>query len=198
MILIAGLGNPGTKYAKTRHNIGFMVLDKLNSELKKRGHHINPFKKIKTHEALVASGDVDGQDILLAKPTTFMNASGIAINRLSRNHNIPIENIWIICDDMDIPLGSIKIKPKGGSGGHNGLKSIAQGLKSNNFTRFRIGIWSNESEEVTSKEARAEFVLQKFHKNEHEIINKQINDMTDAIELALKDGLAKAMNKYNK
>src|SRR3990172_7602913 len=142
MILIAGLGNPGTKYAKTRHNIGFMVLDKLNSELKKRGHHINPFKKIKTHEALVASGDVDGQDILLAKPTTFMNASGIAINRLSRNHNIPTENIWI-----------------------------------------------NESEEVTSKEARAEFVLQKFHKNEHEIINKQINDMTDAIELALKDGL---------
>ena len=168
MILIVGLGNPGKKYQDTRHNIGFGVIDKLQSlNLKK---------------------------VILAKPKTFMNLSGKAVKSLIKKYKIPTANLWVIHDDIDLPLGKIRIVKNRGAAGHKGVESIIKELGTKNFVRFRIGICPK-----TGKPKNPEnFVLQKFNKEEKEIIKEVIKKTAKAIEYFLKEGLEKAMNKFNK
>jgi len=185
MILIVGLGNPGKKYQDTRHNIGFGVIDKLQSlNLKK---------------------------VILAKPKTFMNLSGKAVKSLIKKYKIPTANLWVIHDDIDLPLGKIRIVKNRGAAGHKGVESIIKELGTKNFVRFRIGICPK-----TGKPKNIEkFVLQKlreakpseagdetksqrpFNKDEEKIIREVIKKSVEAVEMSLREGLEKATNKLN-
>jgi PTH1 family peptidyl-tRNA hydrolase len=168
MILIVGLGNPGKKYQKTRHNIGFQVIDNLR---------LLPLKRV-----------------ILAKPKSFMNLSGKAVKRLIENYKLKIENLIIVHDDIDLPLGKIRIVKNRGSAGHKGVGSIMKELGTKNFVRFRIGIHPR-----TGKPKNPErFVLQKFNKEEEKIVKEVIKKTTEAIGFSLKQGLEKAMSEYNK
>jgi len=168
MILIVGLGNPGRKYQKTRHNIGFRVIDQLSSlELEK---------------------------VILDKPKTFMNLSGKVVKNLLKTYNLKPNNLIIIHDDIDIPLGKIRIVKNRGSAGHKGVESIIKELGTKNFARFRIGILPK-----TGKPQNPErFVLQKFKKEEEKIAKEVIKQTAEAIKLTIKEGLEKAMNRFNK
>jgi len=168
MILIVGLGNPGKKYQKTRHNIGFRVIDKLKP--------------------------LNLKGVILAKPQTFMNLSGKAVKKLMSNVKCQMSNLWVIHDDIDLPLGKIRISKGRSSAGHKGVESIIRELKTKNFVRFRVGI-----QPKTGKPRNPEkFVLQKFNKEEEKIIKEVIEKAVEAIEFSLKEGLEKAQNKYNK
>ncbi len=168
MILIVGLGNPGKKYQKTRHNLGFRVVDELKS--------------------------LNLKNVTLAKPKTFMNLSGKAIKSLITNYKIPTTNIWVIHDDIDLPLGKIRISKGRGAAGHKGVESIIKELKTKNFVRFRIGIYPK-----TGKPKNPEkFVLQKFNKDEERLVKEAIKKTAEAIEFSLKVDLAKTMSRYNK
>jgi PTH1 family peptidyl-tRNA hydrolase len=168
MILIVGLGNPGKKYQKTRHNIGFRVIDQLQSlNLKK---------------------------VILAKPQTFMNLSGKTVKLLVARYRLPVTNLWVIHDDIDLPLGKIRIVKNRGSAGHKGVESIIRELGTKNFIRFRVGICPK-----TSKPKNPEkFVLQKFNKDEEKIVKEVIKKTVEAIEFSLKTSLEKAMSEFNK
>ena len=189
MILIVGLGNPGKKYKNTRHNIGFRIVDELTKELsslKRRG-------------------------VILAKPKTFMNLSGKAVKSLIKKYKIPTANLWVIHDDIDLPLGKIRIVKNRGAAGHKGVESIIKELGTKNFVRFRIGICPK-----TGKPKNIEkFVLQKpreakpseagdetksqrpFNKDEEKIIREVIKKSVEAVEMSLREGLEKATNKLN-
>ncbi len=167
MILIVGLGNPGEKYTKTRHNIGFRVIDQLQSlNLKK---------------------------VILAKPKTFMNLSGKAVKSLITKYKMPTTNLWVIHDDIDLPLGKIRIVKNRGSAGHKGVESIIRELKTKEFIRFRIGI-----SQFAQNQKSNEFVLKNFTKNEEKIVKKLIKKIAEAIEFSLKEGIEKAMSRFNK
>jgi len=184
MILIVGLGNPGKKYEKTRHNIGFRVIEELE------GKFLN-------------------KKIIIAKSQTFMNESGKSVKRLIENCKLKskkissspsslsrsiIENLIVVHDDIDLPLGKIRIVKNRGAAGHKGVESIIKELKTKNFIRFRIGI-----QPKTYKPKNIEkFVLQKFNKDEEEIVREVIKKSVEAIEILLREGLEKAMNKFNK
>ena len=169
MILIVGLGNPGKKYKNTRHNVGFRVIDELKS--------------------------LNLKNVTLAEPKTFMNLSGKAIKSLIVKYKLPATNLWIIHDDIDLPIGKIKIVKNRGAAGHKGVESIIRELKTKNFVRFRIGI---KPQGAGNRKQRTEkFVLQKFNKDEEGIIKEVIKKTAEAIEFSLKAGLEKAMSKYN-
>ena len=170
MILIVGLGNPGKKYEKTRHNIGSRIIDELES--------------------------LNLENVVLAKPTTFMNESGKAVKSLTKNYKLKTINLFIIHDDIDLPLGKIRIGIGRGAAGHKGVESIINELKTKNFIRFRIGI-KPEPYTLTPK-TLDRFVLQKFNKEEEKIIKEVIKKIVEAIEMTLKEGLEKAMSKYNR
>jgi len=168
MILIVGLGNPGKKYTKTRHNIGFRVIDQLQSlNLKK---------------------------VILAKPKTFMNLSGKTVKLLIARYRLPVTNLWVIHDDIDIPLGKIRIVKNRGSGGHKGVESIIKELGTKNFVRFRIGICPKSGKPKNPEN----FVLQNFSRKEEESTKNAIKKTAEAVELFLKKGPEKAMNMFNK
>ena len=167
MILIVGLGNPGKKYQDTRHNIGFGVIDKLQSlNLKK---------------------------VILAKPKTFMNLSGKAVKSLIKKYKIPTANLWVIHDDIDLPLGKIRIVKNRGAAGHKGVESIIKELGTKNFVRFRIGIQPKFGKPKNPER----FVLQKFNKEEEKIVKEVIKKTAEAIEMILKEKIEKAMSKFN-
>jgi len=169
MILIVGLGNPGKKYEKTKHNIGFRIID----EVEKR--------KL-------------SKKVMLFKPSTFMNNSGKEIKDLTKTYAPDPKNLIIIHDDIDLPLGKIRISENRGAGGHKGVESIIKELKTKNFIRFRVGI---QPEKGKSKNVER-FVLRPFNKEEETIVKKIIKKTAEAIEFSLKMGLEKAMNKFNK
>ena len=184
--LIAGLGNPGDKYEGTRHNAGFMVLDELMNSLR------GTFKTKMYHNAILFEGNCKGEKLLLVKPLTFMNLSGEAVELIARKNDILPNEIVALFDDMDLPLGKIRIKKGGGgSGGHNGVESIAKELKSSDFARVRIGIGRGDVNE------QIDHVLSQFNKDEKELFAKVAKISTDAIKLVLYRGLKEAMNKYN-
>jgi len=189
MKLIVGLGNPGEEYAKTRHNIGFQVTDLVHNDLK-----FDEFQLKNKFDAYLSEGDFKNEKVFLAKPATFMNLSGTAVQKISSFYKIESKDIWIIVDDLDLKLGDIKIKEKGSAGSHNGLISIIQCLGTENFPRFKIGIESRESRQIKGKD----FVLNQFSKEEEKIIKKARESAKDAIILGLKEGIMAAMNKYNK
>lgn len=186
MILIAGLGNPGKKYLYTRHNIGFQIADALSKGLK--------WKKSKKAKCFYVRKQINGNDVEIIKPLSFMNESGKPVRYIQKKHIIPIHNIIIIHDDIDLPLGKIKISVNRSSAGHKGVKSIINKLGTQNFTRFRIGIYP-----LQVRPAKVEkFVLEKFNKEEQKIINnKIIPKAVEAITYALEHGIEQTMSTYN-
>ena len=179
MKLIAGLGNPGDKYKDTRHNIGFKIVDKLTDN----------FKLDKKLEAKISKSG----DIIYAKPQTFMNESGRAVRKIVDYYKIKPEDIIIIFDDKDLPFNTLRIRKKGSSGGHNGLKSIISYLGTQDFPRFRCGILDPDKKiKDTSK-----YVLKKFSRKEQKELPNFIEKISSAVDVANKNGLEKAMNEYN-
>ncbi len=182
--VIVGLGNPGFRYRRTRHNMGFMVIEYLSEK-----HHIK-IKKLKG-KALIGEGTIGNNSVILAKPQTYMNLSGQSINELLNYFDISIDHLIVIYDDMDISLGKIRIRKKGGSGSHNGMKSIIYQLQSEDFIRIRIGI----GEKVYS-DAKGH-VLSRFSKKEKTIAFEAIQNGAKAVEAIMEQGINFAMNRYH-
>jgi PTH1 family peptidyl-tRNA hydrolase len=181
MTIIIGLGNPGKKFENTRHNVGFMAIDFFAEK-----NNFPDFKLQKRFDAQIS----ELENILLAKPHTFMNESGKSAKKLLENKNI--ENLIIIHDDVDLPIGKIKIVKDRGSAGHKGIESIIQNIGNENLIRFRIGIAPEKKVEAKK------VVLKKFSKEEKELINQSIEKASQAIKLFILQGLEKTMNEFNK
>lgn len=186
MKLIVGLGNPGGQYMDTRHNIGYMVVDKLAREI---GRDTLLWQQDTKRQAMVAKVG----DILIAKPITFMNSSGVAVSQLSSFYKIKVDDVWVIHDDIDLPLGKIRIRKGGGTGGHHGVDSILKELGSDTFLRFRLGIGRG----VEDKRSVVDFVLSRFTQSEAGSLKKLIKYGVEAVRIALTDGIDKAMNRFN-
>jgi PTH1 family peptidyl-tRNA hydrolase len=190
MIIIVGLGNPGKKYEKTRHNLGFRVVNEFAKE-----NNLPDFKLKKKFLAEIKEGKIAGEKIILAKPQTFMNNSGKAIKLLVTGYSLPVTNLWVIHDDIDLPLGEIKIIKNRSSAGHKGVQSIIDELGSKNFVRFRIGTQpTTYNLQLTTLE---DLVLQKFNKEEEKILKEVIERTCQAIKMTIKEGVEKAMNEFN-
>ncbi len=185
MILFLGLGNPEKRYEKSRHNLGFRVLDSLAKRLKIK-------IKTKRYKSLMGRGRIGREGIVLAQPLTFMNNSGVAAASLVRGLEILPKNLVVVCDDIDLPIGRIRIRRKGGSGGHKGLESINQYLKSNEFPRLRIGI-GRPPQGMDPKE----YVLKNFTRGENLLVKKAIDKAGEALILLAEKGITPAMNRYN-
>lgn len=192
MKIIVGLGNPGKKFEKTRHNLGFLVLDEIRKKWK-----FKKFEKSEKFLAEISKGKFNDEEIILAKPQTFMNNSGKSVKLLIANWRSQIANLWVIHDDLDILLGKIKISLGRGSAGHKGVQSIIDELNTKEFLRFRIGI-KPLSKNLKAQQNRENFVLEKFNKKEMKILKKVIGKVIRAIETTLKEGIEKAMNEFNK
>ena len=188
MKLIVGLGNPGSKYELTRHNIGFIILDFFADSLS-----IN-FKAGKG-DWLEAKGRIGEEDVYLLKPLTYMNNSGVAILEFMEKTGADIKDVLVIVDDFQIPLGMIRVRKGGSDGGHNGLSSIIYHLNSDEFPRMRAGIGRNEA---LKKEDFIDFVLGNFDKEEIEIIKKLMPEYMKCIRSFITDGLTITMNTFNK
>jgi PTH1 family peptidyl-tRNA hydrolase len=185
--LIVGLGNPEPKYDRTRHNIGFDAVDALVSAWQMS------WKDNKRFQGLLAEGiSPYGQKVRLLKPLTYMNRSGQAVRAVADWHKIPIESILIIYDDMDLPVGKMRMRLSGSAGGHNGMKSIIAHLNGQNFPRLRIGIGKSGDKLETIGH-----VLGKFSPSESEVMREVLNLSVQAIELSLKQGVEKSMSRYN-
>ena len=186
MHLIVGLGNPGAEYAKTRHNAGFLLVERL-AELWRAG-----WTKERKFAARVARAEWLGRKVLLAEPQTFMNLSGESVGGLVQFYQVPLEKILVVVDDADLPVGEIRLRPGGGTGGHHGLESVTQHLGSKAFPRLRIGIGrQDEMREITGH------VLGKFSAGESALLEKVLERAAGQIECWLGDGLQKAMSQFN-
>mgnify|MGYP001556989072 FL=1 len=186
MHLIVGLGNPGAEYARTRHNAGFMLVEKLAEQWKSGWANERKFV------SRIAKAEHDGRKVLLCEPQTFMNLSGEAVGALVKYYQLPLEKILIVVDDADLPLGEIRLRPGGGSGGHHGLESVAQHLGSTEYARLRIGIGrKDEARQITGH------VLGKFAAEENTVLEKVLERASGQIECWLSAGLPKAMSQFN-
>ncbi len=185
MKVIIGLGNPGRSYSKTRHNLGFMVIDKLASEC---GIKLNR----KGFYSIWSEGLIVGEKVILAKPQTFMNLSGKAVRSILKNLRAETSDLLIISDDMDIGLGKIKIRQKGSSGGHKGIKSVIDAIGTDRFIRLRIGIGKPENKEETES-----YVLRSFKKTEIPSATESVHMAAEATVTIIKDGVTAAMNRFN-
>jgi len=192
MKLIVGLGNPGRHYVNNRHNAGFKCVD-----LFAREHGISLTQR--GARSKLGTGEVANTRIVVAKPQTFMNLSGEAVSALARRYKLSSKDILVIYDDLDLPLGKIRIREKGSSGGHNGLKSIISRLGTQDFPRIRVGISPAEgSDNAAAPEVDAiEHVLSDFTDAEKTVMREVYLRVAAAIECVLSEGLAAAMNKYN-
>lgn len=183
--LIVGLGNPGREYKETRHNAGFMLLDRLAQRLGEK------FTRLESR-ALVTKATYQEQRLILAKPQTYMNESGKAVGALSRFYKVPLDNLLVIYDEVDLPLGTLRLRPGGGSAGQKGMRSIIDRLGSETFPRLRIGIGR-----PPGRMEAADYVLQKFSRSEAEIAAQMLDRAVDAVLVYVTAGLDKAMNMYN-
>lgn len=190
MFLIVGLGNPGKKYAHTRHNAGVMVLDEFAEK-----HQLSPFRLDRESNALVAQGTIGPRKIILGKPQTFMNNSGIVVQSLLSRYGIQdTRYLVVVHDDIDLPLGKIRIVQNRGSAGHKGVESIMSALKTRNFIRMRIGI----QPEIGKPKDTDQFVLKNFSKKEISVLKQAISYGAQALEVILKERVEKAMHEYNR
>jgi len=184
MKIIVGLGNPGKEYKNTRHNIGFMVLEELASRY--------PLEKQESKfEAIIGHARIKGEKVLLVKPLTFMNLSGKSVQPLVHWHKLDLQDLMVIYDDMDLPLGTIRMRATGGSGGHNGIKSIMERLAAPAFSRPRIGIGRPVDREAV------DWVLGRFAAGEKEQMEQTVKQAADAVERWITGGIMEAMNAYN-
>ncbi|MEK7562560.1 MAG: aminoacyl-tRNA hydrolase [Patescibacteria group bacterium] len=193
MTIIIGIGNPGEKYKNTRHNIGFMVLDKFAEK-----NNFPEFSLQKKYGAETSEMQLGEQKVLLAKPKTFMNNSGKSAQKLVKSD---LTNLIIVHDDVDLPIGKIKIVKNRGSAGHKGVESIIKAIGNENLIRVRIGIGGNSGQfralNHGTKKA-GNIVLKKFSKNEQKNLDQTLAETADALDFLIKQGLDKAMNEYNK
>ena len=184
MFIVVGLGNPGRKYAKTRHNMGFIVADEFAEKLDIK---INKIK----HKSLVGEGYLAGQKVLLAKPQTYMNLSGEAVREIMHYYKVEPEKMILIYDDIDIETGRIRIRKKGGPGTHNGMKSVVAAMGTEEFPRIRIGIGGD------IKMHLMDFVTGGMNKKEKEILKGAVITAAEATECIIEKGIDAAMNRYN-
>ncbi|MDI6694323.1 MAG: aminoacyl-tRNA hydrolase [Anaerolineales bacterium] len=185
LYLIAGLGNPGPEYRRNRHNVGFMLLDRMAERL---GLNFSRFES----NALIAKGEYQGKRLILAKPRTYMNLSGQAVGALLRYYKVPLANLMVAYDDVDLPLGTLRLRPTGGSAGQKGMMSIIERLGTQDFPRLRIGIGR-----PPGRMDAADYVLQDFSAAEMEFLTPALERAVDAVLTFLSEGLDAAMNKYN-
>ncbi len=183
--LIIGLGNPGREYRETRHNVGFMLLDRLTVKLNAR------FTRLQSR-ALVASANYMERKIILAKPQTFMNLSGQSVQGLMHFYKLPLKNLLIAHDDLDLPIGAIRIRPDGSSAGQKGMTSTIERLGTDEFPRLRLGIGRPPGQMQAP-----DYVLQDFSKADLTVISETLNRAVDAVLEFVVNGLDAAMNKYN-
>lgn len=183
--LVVGLGNPGDRYENTRHNLGFMAIDLLAEEL-------GVAVKREECRALIGQAKLDGVTVELVKPQTFMNLSGESLACFLKKPDRSIENVIVLTDDLAIPLGSIRIRPRGSDGGHNGLKSIIACMGTQDFKRIRIGIQPDHPISDTSR-----FVLEKFGSADMHKVKDSIRDTADAVKAVIRGGVEKAMAEFN-
>ena len=191
MKLVVGLGNPGKTYARNRHNVGFQCLNHFA-----RLHSIHFYHR--QCQARVGVGKMSGEKLLLARPGTFMNLSGKSVACLVRKYNIPSSDLLVIYDDMDLPLGKIRLRQSGSSGGHKGINSIIAVLRSEDFPRIRVGIGRPQGEKQSmSEDAIVNYVLSDFSPQEEEIVKSVIPRVAEAIDCFLTQGITAAMNNFN-
>lgn len=185
MKIIVGLGNPGSEYEKTRHNTGFMVIDKIaekyNIEIKKE-----------KSKALIGTGEINGEKVMLVKPQTFMNLSGEAVRGIMDFYKESIDNLLVVFDDIDLELGNIRIKERGSAGTHNGMKSVVQNVGTVDFKRVKVGIGKPKGNMDL-----VNYVLGKFSDDELKILTGSIEKAVDAVEIIVSGNVSKAMNLYN-
>ncbi len=184
MKLIVGLGNPGKEYENTRHNCGFIVMDALADKL-------NLSWSSSKWNGLVAQGKIGKESVILLKPLTYMNLSGEAVIKVMNFYNIPVEDILVVYDDRDFPVGKIRLKPKGSAGGHNGIKNIIAHIHTEEFNRIRIGIGSNNKADMK------DFVLGKISKADKEEFDIAVKNAVEACEMSVEKSFNDAMNRYN-
>ena len=187
LFLIVGLGNPGRQYARTRHNAGFLVLDRLAQRWQASWQTERKFN------ARLARLERDGRKLVLCQPETFMNASGEAVGAVRTFYHVGPEKLLTVVDDADLPFGELRLRPSGSSGGHHGLDSLVQHLGTREFPRLRVGIGRNEpaAREITGH------VLAPFSPAEAELLEKVLTRAADQVECWLRDGIARAMNQFN-
>ena len=184
--LVVFLGNPGPKYSGTRHNAGFLTADAAE---KRFGVSINRSR----FKALTASCEINGEKVLFMKPQTYMNLSGEAVGQAAAFYHLPADHVLVISDEMSLPVGKIRIRPKGSAGGHNGLKSIISSLGTDEFPRIRLGVGAPPHPDYDVKD----WVLSVFRDRDAEAIAHAAEQAAEAVETYIKFGSEKAMNKYN-
>ena len=187
MKLIVGLGNPGIEYQFTPHNLGFLTIDRLAERwgIEVKNRHC---------QALTARKTVAEHEVLLAKPETYMNLSGLAVRELAEEYEVsPGQGLVVIYDELDLPFGAIRIRPRGGTAGHNGMESIVGALGTEEFLRIRLGI---APEHKVGDGAR--YVLAQFRRSQYKAVDQMLDTAADAVEAILKEGAAAAMNRFNR
>ena len=184
--LIVGLGNPGEQYENTRHNVGFLVAD----ELGERGSF--PIQRLK-FKALTNTAVISGQGALVMKPTTYMNLSGEAVGEAARFYKIPPSRVLVISDDVDLPLGKLRIRTGGSAGGHNGLKSVIQHLGADQFPRLKVGVGGKPHPDYDM----ADWVLGKLQGEDKRVMDEAVRRAADGVECLLGEGAQRAMNRFN-
>jgi peptidyl-tRNA hydrolase, PTH1 family len=185
MKLIVGLGNPGYEYHLTPHNLGFMAVDRLAEQC---GVQIKRPEAL----ALTAMTRMDGTEVMLAKPQTYMNLSGLAVARLLHNYQVPVEELIVLVDEANLPFGRLRIRGQGSAGGHNGLKSIIGALENDNFVRVRMGVQPDHRvDDLTAH------LLSPFQKVDLEVVVDMIDRAAEAVSVIVQESLQQAMNRYN-
>jgi PTH1 family peptidyl-tRNA hydrolase len=182
--LVVGLGNPGSEYANTRHNVGFRVADALADRLDASFRHVK--------SVMLAQGKYKGRALRIAKPLTYMNRSGNAVAGLCREHDLSPDEVLVVVDDLNLPVGTIRLRPNGSSGGHNGLAHVAERLGTTEFPRLRVGIGSN----FASGE-QVDYVLSPFTAQQEPQIEEAVANAVAAILTTVREDLDTAMNQYN-
>ncbi len=188
MKLIVGLGNPGKRYENTRHNAGFMAVDYLAGQFEFDG-----FKKSDKHNAEIAEGRIGDEKTLLIKPQTFMNLSGMAVRSVMQFYKIPVEDLIVIYDEAELPSGTLRVRPKGSAGGHNGMKSIIQEVGTDEFVRIRIGI----APVAEFKGDLESYVLGQLSDEESSLMGDVLRNIPALLDVLMKEGVEEVMQKFN-
>lgn len=192
-VLIVGLGNPGPEYQFTPHNVGFLAIDRLAERC---GAVVNNRRA----KALTASAQIAGRRVMLVKPETFMNLSGLSVGALVKELEVDAQrDVIVLYDDVALPLGSIRVRERGSSGGHNGVKSITGALGTTEWLRIRIGIAPEAAMAAEgARQERKNFVLRPFRKSELAVLDTALDDAANAVEVILREGAGVAMNRFNR